>query len=189
MAIHKVSVLKKVRGYLFRKSCKSGLKTLPHLFKVLSILNKVKGSYWQLGIDFFIWKLQNHLFILFPSPVCFENHKWLWKMQILSSLKHLNSCQHANIRPNILNWQQPAGAAGQWSLLVHLLPIYCSSHQLSYVSYQSTFLMFAIRVWIHDPWYRDWRRITKASGSPSAGLWFIRLPNTALWTGLSSTVS
>ena len=61
-------------------------------------------------------------------------------------LKHLNICQHANIRPNILNWQQPAGAAGQWSLLGHLLPDTLQFPPFSYASYQSTFLIFAIHV-------------------------------------------
>ena len=66
-------------------------------------------------------------------------------------LKHVNICQHANIRPNILNGQQPAGAARQWSLLVCLLPHILQFPPFSYVSYQSTFLISAIFVSIHDP--------------------------------------
>lgn len=130
------------------------------------------------------------IYFYFPFPVCFENLEMALKnADFYLPLKHLNICQHANIRPNILNWQQPAGAAGQWSLLVHFLPNILQFPPFSYVSYQSAFLIFAIHVWIHDPWYRDWEGSQKQPGSPSAGLWFIRLPNTALWTGLSSTVS
>ena len=98
MAIHKVSILKKVGGKSFRKSCKSGLKTLPYLFKVLSILNKVKGSYWQLSTLIFIWKLQkSHLFLFsFPS-VFWKSGNGSEKCRLLSSLEtreHLPTCQY-----------------------------------------------------------------------------------------------
>lgn len=125
MAIHKVSVSWKRWGDIFQEKLQIRFENPPPFVQSSKhTSNKVKGSYWQLGTLIFILSCKRAIYFYFPSPVCFENLEMALKnADFYLPLKHLNICQHAiELGSNILNWQQPAGAAGQWSLLVHLLP-------------------------------------------------------------------